>query len=111
MTDRTYTTLEVEAALCLWEAALDLREKCKPLAMIWDGVGAFEMRHRVMALVTDAERIWVALGDAQDDIVFDWEFCPTFISDCVDWETGEVRDDATCLAIMRGAVTSSVKAL
>jgi hypothetical protein len=110
MTERTYTTIEVEAALCLWEAALDLREKCKPLATVWDGVGAFEMRHRVMALVPHAERIWAALGDAQHDIVYDWEFCPLIISDCFDWEAGEMRDDATCLAIMRGAVSTSVKA-
>jgi hypothetical protein len=109
MTDRTFTTLDVEAALCLWEAALDLREKCKPLATLWDGVGAFEMRHRVMELVPHAERIWIALGDEQQDLVYDWEFCPAFISECVDWETGEVRDDATCLAVMRGAISVSVK--
>ncbi|MER8582661.1 hypothetical protein NKG95_28825 [Mesorhizobium sp. M1423] len=79
-----------EAAMCLWEAMLEVRMKegtsqaawAAPIFARWDQWGTCEMRHDCIALAPIAERVWVAVretGEEDDLVPFDWEFIPAFL--------------------------------
>lgn len=95
-----FTEIEVEAALCLWEAVLDKRQD-ERIDEAFSNHGAFAMRGFAMGWVKHSERMWKALGDASDGVTYDWEYCPFYIDQCIDWTDCTPRDDETCLALLR----------
>lgn len=97
----TWSYIQVETALCLWEAVCDLRtigyekqqkgedsgETFSELERLFDGSGSFTMRAAVASIVDECEVAWEAVkalhgGDYPDS--FDFDFCPAFISGAID---------------------------
>lgn len=77
----TYSRDEMEAALCLWEAMLDLRGKLPKLNAEFENHGAWAMRTTAIDLAAHCEQVWKELTNNEDDTVtFDWEFCPEYIA-------------------------------
>ena len=69
-------TLRMEAAMCLWEAALD--------EDLFNHIeGAVSRRHMVMNLANPLHMGWT-LVDKDNMSPFDWEYTPWFLSNCVD---------------------------
>lgn len=87
----TFTHLQMEAALCVWEAMIDRRREdadgSTDLDRTWSKFGAVHMRHVSIALAQMACQVWDALSEDQREtlIPYDWEFMPRFVS-CVDFE-------------------------
>ena len=94
-----------ENAACLWEAALDVnrvygaqgspaRETAPDWARAmlerWEYGGACEMRSDICKFAGAVERAFTVAQESGFGSPFDWEFCPWFISNCLDW-SGEVR--------------------
>jgi hypothetical protein len=88
----TWPYYEVETALCLWEAVLEIlnekgddsekTEDAKLIANFWDGNGAFTMRAAVASMVTECGQAFeaiAALNGGDYDGSFDWDFCPQFV--------------------------------
>jgi hypothetical protein len=97
----TWSYIQVETALCLWEAICDLRtigfdknkagedpgETYLKLEQLFDGAGSYTMRAAVASIVDECDVAWevaTALhgGDYPDS--FDFDFCPAFISGAID---------------------------
>jgi hypothetical protein len=91
-TSSTWTYGQVETAMCLWEAYMELQgevgadklptELAEKLCEIRGNHGSFVMRAVVASLADDCDKAWEAREalDGQDHIAFDFEFCPTFIA-------------------------------
>ena len=60
MAERSFELL-AEAALCAWEAMLDLREIAR-VKTAWDRMGTVEMRHKAIALAPIICDVFDALG-------------------------------------------------
>ncbi|MEY9719258.1 hypothetical protein ABIA22_001748 [Sinorhizobium fredii] len=107
MTERTYTHLHMEAALCLWEAMLDVnmrgwardpenldyQTRPEPLTgnaadlyAAWQRVGTVEMRHAAIHLADFMLKTWDAMteDEREECIPYDWEFAPAFLA-VVEW--------------------------
>jgi len=70
----------VETAMCLWEAALELRDDLPNLDARWEEIGTVALRHEIMALIEPCEVAWNAARAAgTEQIPFDWEHCPAFL--------------------------------
>jgi hypothetical protein len=90
-----YTTLEMEAALCVWEAMLDRKAADKPfhgdgLLAFWERRGTVETRHAAIPVAQFALKVFDALGgadaiEALDLIPYDWAFIPAVVN-LVTWE-------------------------
>lgn len=89
-----------ENAACLWEAALDVnrvhgaqgspaREAAPGWARAmlerWDNRGACEMRSDICGFAGAVEQAFAVAQESGFGSPFDWEFCPWFISNCLDW--------------------------
>lgn len=82
-------TLRMEAAMCLWEAAMELRSDIQQLDDYWNDVGTVEMRHLIMTFSDPLHLAWhIHQRSADDDVLvpFDWEFSPWFLDYCIDWD-------------------------
>jgi hypothetical protein len=87
---------QVETAMCLWEAFLELQgetgadnlptELAEKLCEIRSQHGSFVMRAVIAGLADDCDSAWEAREalDGQDHIAFDFEFCPEFIAGALD---------------------------
>lgn len=76
----TYSQANMETAMCLWEAALDLRDRLPTLHEEWERAGTVPIRHAIIALVPDCEAAWVAARAAgTEQEPYDWEHCPAFL--------------------------------
>ena len=106
---KTFSEIEVECALCLWEEVMDKRDH-SGVSAAFDRVGSWAMRHAIMALVPDCERVWQALGDDNDGVTFDWEYIPFYLGHCVDWDTVTALPDDECLRMLREEFVGNDKA-
>jgi hypothetical protein len=98
-----------EAACCLWEAVLAVRqcEKNPPwqkrLLADWESHGTSSMRISAIHAAPQMDQVWNALTDAERDEFgcFDWDFVPVYLACVLYHETnpGMGRDEA--LTIMR----------
>lgn len=80
VTGGAWTTANTETAMCLWEAALELRERLPELQRSWRANGTSAMRHAIMALVDECEASWEAARVAgTENEPYDWEHCPAFL--------------------------------
>ncbi len=87
-----FTEANMETAMALWEEFTEHRDD--PL---WkedvEQCGTSAFRHTIIALVPECERIWEALREAGKEdafIPFDWEWCPYFLRNVVQWDGGPV---------------------
>lgn len=82
-----FTTLHMEAALCLWEAMLEDRDKLAQLNAEWDRWGTVEMRHCAIELAPSVCAVWdcMTVEEREACIPYDWEFVPLFLR-CLIWE-------------------------
>lgn len=81
-------TLRMEAAMCLWEAALDDRQR-RPdgLATFWEDNGTVEVRHALMDAVEALHLGWsIYAHHGADYLSFDWEFVPLFYQHCLGFD-------------------------
>lgn len=96
----TWPYIEVETALCLWEAWIDLeyahehkigskanQEVGRRLRELRGNVGSFTARAMVASIVDHCNEAWEA-AQAMNTIdgctAFDFEFCPQFLIDALD---------------------------
>jgi hypothetical protein len=91
---------QVETALCLWEAVVDMRtagyakvkagedpgDSYRAIENLFNGMGSFGMRAVIASIVPECDRAWEAkqalLGSDHDE-AFDFDFCPQFIDDAL----------------------------
>ena len=72
--------------MCLWEVLLNDRTTNPAL----DRHGWSAVRMAVLALAEPCHLAWEqAIRDGYDDS-FDWDFCPTWLTDNVVWENSEL---------------------
>ena len=91
------TLAVAQTAACLWEAVLN--------GPGWEGDehgGMCELREKVCRLAPYADKAWEIAHLVGYDAPFDWEFCPAFLSRCVDWETCTMKPDWPETAIKIG---------
>jgi hypothetical protein len=101
MNPTTWTSIQVEAAMCLWEATRDAQTrywnegKNQPLAdapdwakamyTAFEANGSLGMMHALRHAAIPLEAIWQGLPeDLTDGVVYDWEFMP-FAVRLIDW--------------------------
>lgn len=89
--------LRMDAAMCLWEAALDVWDMdfaaMSALNDHRDNVGTVQMRYDLMALVEPLHVGWhIHERAAGDDplVPFDWSFVPWFLKTCAVVEDGTI---------------------
>lgn len=96
--NQRFSWIEVETAVCLWEAYLDAEnaawtkakdegtEVITPAYLNQRGeIGSYALRHAVMGLVRGVDKLWARFPP--DTLIFDWEFCPLVIAHGIDWGT------------------------
>lgn len=80
----TYTTANIETAMCLWEAYVDgtLSEDAKAKAEAYrQERGTPQLRHAIMSAIEPCEKAWEAGRDTDTECEpYDWEHCPHFLS-------------------------------
>lgn len=97
----------MEAALCLWEAMLDVNmqgwsrdpenenrdETAAPLTgnhaglyRAWLDYGTVEMRHAAIGLADFMLRVWDSMSETEREtlVPYDWEFVPAFLRQ-IEW--------------------------
>lgn len=81
--EKTFTTDDVFTAMCLWEAAVELKADSPRFAAYWDEIGTVCMRYEVALLVKSCEATWSKKVIANPDIseAFDWGHCPSFLEE------------------------------
>jgi hypothetical protein len=96
-----WSDLTMEAALCVWEELLRLRQHAEwmpgnPMDDLWDEYGTCHMRSLCPAIGS-----WIveAFGhierDSLDACAYDWEIVPAFVA-LVDWGRGSSRPLLSC---------------
>lgn len=84
----TYSALQAEAALCIWEAMLDARlESSSPaITAAFEAGGTVTMRHHALALSTFALAVHDALPDdvREAPLAYDYEIIPAILN-AVQW--------------------------
>lgn len=76
----TITIANVETAMCLWEAALELRDELPALDEAWEKVGTAALRHTIIAMVPACEKAWEDARETETEHQpYDWEHCPHFL--------------------------------
>lgn len=83
----TYSTLQAEAAMCLWEAMLEGRDSLRVLDEVWQDVGTVQMRHFAIELSPYVCQVWDTLSEDEREscIPYDWEFVPALLKH-IEWE-------------------------
>jgi hypothetical protein len=83
----TWTDDLVDSALCLWEALIDLHcsEQDNPISHAFDANGYSAMRNRAMGWAEQCHNDWVAVHPHDFDDPFDWEWCPKWLLERIDW--------------------------
>lgn len=80
--------MTVYDGMCLWEAFL---EACSigdtRMLRAKEAQGTHSMREFVMSLLPALSNGWAIVQAewGEDWMCFDWEYCPAFLSACVDW--------------------------
>lgn len=75
-----YTREHMEAACCLWEAMLELRDELPKLHAEWLRHGTAVMRQHAIDLAVETDEEWSQIpDDVRDGMTFDWELCPMVI--------------------------------
>lgn len=102
----TYSVLQAEAALCIWEE-LDRRtcpmspNRCAELIRWREDHGSYALRHAALGLAGDVETLYDALPTEEwDGLAFDWEIIPAIL-DWVVWS-----DDGPFLILAPGKPTA-----
>lgn len=80
----TYSHIQVEASMCLWEAMLDSYVDGTLNPSLLDGFenwGTATMRHACIYAGPGADKLWNELTTAEQArlIPFDWEFCALLV--------------------------------
>ena len=82
----SFTYLQVEASLCLWEHYLEHIDARYPdIDALRERIGTVELRQQFMTVAilnACSDGIALARENGFED-PFDWEFCPLFLSLCV----------------------------
>jgi hypothetical protein len=74
------TEANVETAMALWEAALELRDELPALDEAWEEVGTAQFRHTIIAMVPACEKAWEDARETETEHEpYDWEHCPRFL--------------------------------
>jgi hypothetical protein len=82
----------MEAAACLWEAVLEVKDQADVHAA-FEGIGTAALRGEVIEFAAEVHTAWATAveNDGYDD-PFDWDFVPQWISDNLIFEpTGVTR--------------------
>lgn len=75
-----FTEANVETAMCLWEALLEIRDSDTAARAWFEAEGTVSMRHVVISWVPECEAKWEADEAAGTPLVpYDWEHCPDFV--------------------------------
>ncbi len=69
-----------EAACCIWEEFLELKETTSRVKMAFEDYGTSEMRMKAVGLAEACHNDWVK---AEQVDCFDWEFVPQWVADNV----------------------------
>jgi hypothetical protein len=85
---------QIETALCIWEAMLDLRSsgEAPKMQVVWDDMGTTFMRIMSIDLVAPVQAIWDGIPDGDFCDTYDWDFVPACMN-YVDWDTFTIRHD------------------
>lgn len=76
----TYTALEAEAALCIWECFLEERQTLPGLDEHWNAVGTCAMRQHALSLAAFVEAAYDAVDSLEwDGYSYDWEVVPAIL--------------------------------
>jgi hypothetical protein len=87
----------IDAAMCLWEACLELEKE--HYVKFRDMHGAAETRDRVAYFAGHCHDAWVhAHTTLGYDEPFDWDWCPRWLDHCVDVDFDLVVIDCTTQA-------------
>ena len=94
-THNTFTDENVETAMCLWEAARELRGDdrainstdtddravaARALDRWFEAEGTAAVRHGLISWVPECEAAWEAACEAGTELEpYDWEHCPDFL--------------------------------
>lgn len=87
---RTYNNLQVEAALCVWEAMLEMRASNAAMNATWEMHGTVTMRHHAMDIGVWVEAAYEDIRDESDatdhwgGCSYDWEIVPAILS-FIEW--------------------------
>lgn len=86
----------MEAAMCLWEAVDEIenypgsneqrREIAGKISTNRASEGTGALRHKLAPLAITAEEAYIIAGAHGYDDFFDWEFCPWFVLNCIEWD-------------------------
>lgn len=112
---KSYNHDEVETAVCLWEALEDAERKSivtLPWAAIRENYGTTALRNNIIMLASLCSKDWrdndgPNVSPVQQKYpAFDWDFCPKWLEDCVDWENvipgchAQAKSDALRMAAL-----------
>lgn len=86
--ENDYTREHAHTAMCLWEAIIDSPEGAEmPWQAYRDANGTATLRELLIDLAPACDAAWSAQDEeTRDDQTFDWDFCPTWLRFCVNWE-------------------------
>lgn len=79
----------LEDVMCLWEAVLENRDDLDRTS--WEEMGTACIRNNISELAPQVHMAWELAKQLGFDDAFDWEFCPWFVRECIDWETVTIR--------------------
>jgi len=105
-----FTEANLETAMCLWEAALELRDQMPAMDEAWEEAGTSAFRHRIIAMVPACEAAWEADRKAgTEQVPYDWEHCPAFLRQqfADDSDLAEAAAGETCTACGRASIECS----
>ncbi len=92
-----YTQLEMDCALCLWEAMMEHRKNCEPLDKAFEANGFAEMRRIAIELSPLVDGVWMMVEQDEYAECFDWCFCPDMLHH-IDWVEMKLKGDAKTIA-------------
>lgn len=86
----------MEAAMCLWEAALYLTPRDdgnEPIQAWLDQRGTAEVRRMILNQAEACHVEWEQAVEAGYDDCFDWHWCPKWLLERIDWSDPDVQGD------------------
>lgn len=111
----TFTRLEGEAALCLWEAMNDARcaspppQWAAPMLAHWEASGSVQMRHHALDLAAWACRVFDLIPEEdRDGFAYDWEVIPAILAH-VGWQEGANGPIEPAAADVAAAVAAELR--
>ena len=79
----TLTHLQAEAALCLWEAMMEMRDEPEApegMDQRWTDIGTVDMRHIAIDLAPFVCEVYDAMPkEAKECVPYDWEVVPAIL--------------------------------